>query len=290
MNRAMGFAQRDFNPRQLSLSDVLLLRPVRLGRRLVRRGSVPGRVLRSLAAFERAFFVEPTLIYLAGRTLSVALRRRDGVRHVPPGRATGSAGRQAPPPRYSWPSRRSRSPTRTTSSTMSPSRCSLRCTSAVLADLVQDATRGEKRSRWMLAGLLAGLAMSTHYYAVFLVLPLTIAALHARRGWRAPPTRVRRLAACGAACVRGLLRRVAVHRPRAVHRVARRRREPADRDRSRDVGDGRAGIARASTGRWLSRDAAGMVTFWLACGGRVVATVTGWRGAMCLCSPSPSAC
>ena len=60
----------DAQPAQLPLSDVLLLRAVRLGRRLPRVGVAerPGRVHRAL---QQLYFTDPTGIYTAGRALGV---------------------------------------------------------------------------------------------------------------------------------------------------------------------------------------------------------------------------
>jgi hypothetical protein len=50
-------------------------------------------------------------------------------------------------------------------------------THVVVAKIVTDATAAERARSWALAGLCAGLTVSTHYYAAFIVLPIAVAAL-----------------------------------------------------------------------------------------------------------------
>ena len=50
-------------------------------------------------------------------------------------------------------------------------------THLVVARIVTDAAAAERPRSWLLAGLCAGLTVSTHYYAAFIVLPIAVAAL-----------------------------------------------------------------------------------------------------------------
>ena len=82
MNRAVALGQNGLNPGNFLYPVALLLRAVRVGRLVVPRSAARPAVFGSLADFERSYFVDPTSIYLAGRLLSVVLRRGDRVGHL----------------------------------------------------------------------------------------------------------------------------------------------------------------------------------------------------------------
>jgi hypothetical protein len=165
MNRAVALGQNHLNPQNFlypSLYFYLLF---------VWEGLwyVTGRlfgVFGSLADFERAFFAEPTSIYVAGRLLSAAM----GVATV---WATWRLGARLGGARAGI----------AAATLMAVAPLAVRdahyvkhdvpvtlLTVLALNALAAAMDTGRRRS-WIGAGLLAGLAISTHYYAVFVMVP-----------------------------------------------------------------------------------------------------------------------
>jgi uncharacterized membrane protein len=185
MDRALGFAKGDANPHNF-LYPTLYFYVLFLWECLwFAVGRLTG-VFASLAAFQREFFVDPSRVFLAGRlltvlcgTLTIWATYRFATRLY--GSATGLmaalflavapiAVRDAHYVKHDV-----------------PVTLLIVLVHGQLAGLVVDANARRHRRRWLLAGALAGLAVSTHYYAVFLALPLAGAALLGggpTEGWR----------------------------------------------------------------------------------------------------------
>jgi hypothetical protein len=182
MARALGFAKGDLNPHNfLYPTFYFYVLFAWLGAFFV-----AGRVLgmfSSLAAFQTQFFVDPSAIYLAGRALSVAsgvacvwIVYRVGARLA--GRTAGLAGalflavapfavRDAHYVKHDVPA---------TLTVLVAWWACLRLASAA---------PGRPRLRRVLtAGAASGLAFSTHYYTIFLALPLAAAVVLSARDRR----------------------------------------------------------------------------------------------------------
>jgi Dolichyl-phosphate-mannose-protein mannosyltransferase len=206
MNRALALATNGFNPHNFLYPTfyfyVLFAWEV-LGYGV---GRVFG-VFDSLAAFERSYFANPTWIFLVGRKLTALC----GIATIA---ATYALGRQL--------SGRAAGVIAAAVLAVSPIAVrdahyvkhdvpvTLLIVLTILALFHAQAPRHAEAQRplvgppaalkrWVICGAAAGLAMSTHYYAVFLAVPIAIAAL-----WPAASTdrlvdRLRRLAIAGAA-------------------------------------------------------------------------------------------
>ncbi|MCC7007867.1 MAG: glycosyltransferase family 39 protein [Acidobacteria bacterium] len=274
MNRAVGLAQTQFNPRNFlypSLYFYALFACEALW-------FVAGRLLGmfgSLAAFERAFFVDPTSIYLVGRGLTAAC----GVLTV---WATAHLGARL------WDARAG------LSAAVLLGLAPLAVTDAhyvkhdvpvtlliVLAHLaLLRAWSDPARSRrWILVGLLTGLAMSTHYYAVFVTLPVAIGALSAQADRASVAARVRRLLLVGGAAALVFFAGspfLLLEPMRALDDISANRAIVIDR---LTTSTGAFGAAEYYLG-WLARDAAGRLACVLAAGGLIVTLRSGARTAI----------
>lgn len=184
LSRALAFAKGDLNPHNFlypSFYFYVLFGWAGLRFAVARlTGAVP-----SLDAFQTAFFVDPTGVYLAGRWLSVAC----GVVTVAAtwwlgrrlfGRAAGLAAalflavapiavRDAHYVKHDVP-------------------VTLAIVAAMIAmvGLVETSRTAGRVSaaRLLLAGAACGVAFSTHYYTVFLALPLAAAVVWSSNDWR----------------------------------------------------------------------------------------------------------
>jgi hypothetical protein len=172
MSRALGFGTGDLNPHNFlypTLYFYVLFACEGLyfiGGRLL--GAIPSR-----AAFQQSFFVDPTGIYLAGRALGVVCGLltvwatwRFGRRLAGPVAGAAAALFLAVAPFA----------VRDAHYVKHDVPATLLITLAVLAALhLADGTPPERGRRFLLAAATAGLAMSLHYYAVFVGLPLMFA-------------------------------------------------------------------------------------------------------------------
>lgn len=179
MTRALAFGTGDLNPHNFlypTLYFYVLFAWEGLTFVVLRAAGVYA----SLAEFTTAFFVDPSWIYLTGRWLSALCGALTVV-------ATYRLG--------------SRLLTRTTgliaAAVLAVSPIAVRdahyvkhdvpvtllivLTHVALAGLVMSPSARRAPRRWIVAGGLAGLAISTHYYAVFVAIPLLFVA------WRAAP-------------------------------------------------------------------------------------------------------
>ena len=196
MNRALAFATNGFNPHNFLYPTfyfyvLFAWEVVAFG-----IGRVAG-VFDSLAAFERSYFADPSWIFLAGRTLTALC----GVATVAAtyvfasriaGRVAGLVAALA----------LAVSPIAVRDAHYVkhdvPVTLLIVLAHVALVPLVSASPARRSLLRWALAGALAGLAMSTHYYALFVALPIALAAFWPAAGERLAD-RLRWLAAAGAA-------------------------------------------------------------------------------------------
>ena len=193
MNRALALPGNGFNPQNF-LYPTLYFYVLFAWEAL---GLVVGRVIGvfdSLASFERSYFADPTWIFLAGRTLTALFGvvtiwltyllgrrvsgRTAGVVAAAVIAVSPIAVRDAHYVKHDVP-------------------VTLLVVVAILALLHAEAQRTPRR--WAIAGAVAGLAMSTHYYAIFLALPIAAAALWPAGGHDPFGVRLRWLVAAGVA-------------------------------------------------------------------------------------------
>jgi hypothetical protein len=183
MSRALAFAKGDLNPHNFVYPTLYFYVLFGWIGGYFAAGHALG-LIPSVEAFQSRFFVDPTAVYLAGRVLSVVC-----------GLATiGLVARLAT--RYS-----SRAGGIAAALFLAVSPCAARdahyvkhdvpATLAVVAAIlllvrVHDLGTAalERRRMLALAGLACGAAFSTHYYTVFLAVPLLLVALTGLRDWR----------------------------------------------------------------------------------------------------------
>ena len=211
MARALTFAKGTLNPRNFLYPTFYLLRAVRMGRQLPRLRLADRAASSSVAALQQLYFTDPTGIYTAGRLLGAVCGTLGSARRLPSRRSGCSIGGSAWRRRCSWRSRRSPSATPTTSSTTCPRRwpSSSRCIAIIR---IWPRRSGSRTARAMTSSSprrACGVAFSTHYYCIFLALPLTWAIVQRWRGdgWRvvAPARRDRRASSrqsCSSRCRR----------------------------------------------------------------------------------------
>ena len=175
MNRAMAFGTGQFNPHNF-VYPTFYFYALFIWEGLTFCLSWLSGWIRSPSEFERSFWVDPTIIYMGGRLLSVICGvltlfavARLGTRLF--GRRTGliAAGLLAVAPIAVRDAHYVKHDV--------PVTLLIVLTSTAAASLLIDGHRHATRGAWMLAGVLAGLAMSTHYYAIFTALPIVVAAM-----------------------------------------------------------------------------------------------------------------
>jgi hypothetical protein len=174
MNRALAFATGDLNPDNFVYPTFYFYALFVWEGLFFVVGWLAG-VFSSAAEFERSFFVDPSLHFLAGRALSVAcgvatiaaVYRFGAILHGP---ATGlvAAAFLAAAPIAVRDAHYVKHDV--------PVTLLIVLAHVAIARLVVDAAYRMRRRSWIVAGALAGLGMSTHYYAVFVLVPLALAA------------------------------------------------------------------------------------------------------------------
>ncbi len=196
MSRALAFAKGDLNPHNFLYPTFYFYALFVWIGGYFTVAWASGAVA-SLQAFQTQFFTDPSAIYLAGRTfsavcgvLTVALVYRFAARLFDRAAGLAAAGFLAVAPFA----------VRDAHYVKHDVPATLAVVAACLAmGRLEDATGGDRRRGWtrvVLAGSACGVAFSTHYYTVFLALPLAIAVLSAQG---AAGRRVRSLAAAAAA-------------------------------------------------------------------------------------------
>lgn len=167
MNRALAFGTGDLNPDNF-VYPTLYFYVLFAWEGLAFLAGRAGGVFDSIAAFERSFFVDPSFIYTAGRILTLCC----GVAAVAAAFVLGRRlfGRNAG---------------LIAAALLATAPLAVRDAHYVKHDVPVTLlivlahvalTSAASLRGWILAGALSGLAMSTHYYAIVLVVPLTLAA------------------------------------------------------------------------------------------------------------------
>ena len=175
LNRALAFAKGDLNPHNFLYPSLYFYALFAWEVLFFAVGRAVGW-FGSLDAFQREFFTDPSRLFLAGRALTALF----GIATVPAvywfGRrlydeATGlaAAAFMAVAPVAVRDAHYVKLDV--------PVALFVVLTHVVLARIVMDPIAAEHRRSWLLAGLFAGLTISTHYYAAFIVIPIGAAAL-----------------------------------------------------------------------------------------------------------------
>jgi hypothetical protein len=175
MNRALAFAKGDLNPHNFLYPSLYFYALFGWEVLFYLAGRVAG-LYHSVGDFQREFFTDPSRLFLAGRALTTAF----GVATVPALYALGrrlydsttgliAAALLAVAPVAVRDAHYVKLDVPVTFFVV--------LTHVVVAKIVTDATAAERARSWALAGLCAGLTVSTHYYAAFIVLPIAVAAL-----------------------------------------------------------------------------------------------------------------
>jgi hypothetical protein len=183
LNRALTFAKGDPNPHNFLYPTLYLYATFAWEGLFFVCGRLAGWY-DSLAGFQREFFIDPSRHFLAARlltalcgTLTVVAVYRFGARLYERPVGIGAALFTAVAPFAVRDAHYVKLDV--------PVALFVVLTHAALATIVVDPTRAQRRSTWLGAGLLAGLAMSTQYYAAFLVVPfLAVALVEAQRSGR----------------------------------------------------------------------------------------------------------
>jgi len=188
MNRAIGLGQNGLNPHNFLYPSLYFYALFAWEGAWFVVGRVTG-VFGSLAAFERGFFTDPTSIYVAGRVLTaicgvltIWTTWRFAARMG--GRVAGiiAAALLAVSPLAVRDAHYVKHDVPVT-------------WLIVLAHLLMSAElqRPSAQQRWIWPSFVAGLAMSTHYYAIFLALPLTLLILFPATPWSGLRERLKNL-------------------------------------------------------------------------------------------------
>jgi len=188
MNRAIGLGQNGLNPHNFLYPSLYFYALFAWEGAWFVVGRVTG-VFGSLAAFERGFFTDPTSIYVAGRALTaicgvltIWTTWRFAARMG--GRVAGiiAAALLAVSPLAVRDAHYVKHDVPVT-------------WLIVLAHLLMAAElqRPSAQQRWIWPSFVAGLAMSTHYYAIFLALPLTLLILFPATPWSGLRERLKNL-------------------------------------------------------------------------------------------------
>ena len=174
MNRALAFAKGDLNPHNFLYPSLYFYALFAWEVLFFAVGRAVGWFA-SLDAFQREFFTDPSRLFLAGRALTALF----GIATVPA---------------VYWVGRRLYDQTTGLAAAAFtavapvavrdahyvkldvPVALFVVLTHVVLARIVTDSVAAGRRRSWLLAGLFAGLTISTHYYAAFIVIPVAVAA------------------------------------------------------------------------------------------------------------------
>ncbi len=274
MNRAMGLSQNGLDPHNFLYPSLYFYALFVWEGLWFVLGRITG-VFGSLAAFERAFFVDPTSIYVAGRLLTVICGLGTIVATWRLGRRLFGATAGA-----------------TAAVLLAVAPLAVRDAHYVKHDvpvtllivlttvvLAAELLGGRARRRWLLPGALAGLAMSTHYYAVFLAVPLAIVAMAPAFPGEPVAARWRRLALTGAAAAGAFLLAspfLLVEPSIALRDIVANRQIVVDRATTSGGWLGSLGFYVS----WLGRDGVGWFTGTLAIVGLGVTVRAGWKRAV----------
>ncbi|MEO8480730.1 MAG: glycosyltransferase family 39 protein [Acidobacteriota bacterium] len=194
MNRAIGLGQNGFNPHNFLYPSLYFYALFAWEGAWFVIGRATG-VFASLAAFERAFFTDPSSIYIAGRVLTALC----GVLTI---WATWRMGRRLG----------GRAAGVIAAALLAVSPLAVRDAHYVKHDvpvtwlivlahvlMAAEVQQPLARRRWIWPAFVAGLAMSMHYYAIFLALPLTLLILFPPTPWSGFRERLKDLMVAAAA-------------------------------------------------------------------------------------------
>ena len=201
LNRALAFAKGDPNPHNFLYPSLYFYALFLWETAFFLVGRVLG-LFDSLAAFQREFFTNPSRLFLAGRAMSavcgtatVAALFYFGRRLY--GSATGLAAAAflAVAPIAVRDAHYIKLDV--------PVALMVVLAHVALARIVVDPAAASRTKYWLLAGFLAGLAVSTHYYVAFIVIPIiAVAVADVTRSGRWQQS-ARLLTAAGAASIAG---------------------------------------------------------------------------------------
>jgi MFS family permease len=175
LNRALAFAKGDLNPHNFLYPSLYFYALFGWEVLFFVVGRVAG-LYHSVDEFQREFFTDPSRLFLAGRAL------------------TALFGAAAVPALYAFGRRLyDRTTGLIAAAFLAVAPVAVRdahyvkldvpvaffvvLTHVALARIVTDRAAAARRRSWAVAGLFAGLTVSTHYYAAFIVLPVAAAAL-----------------------------------------------------------------------------------------------------------------
>ena len=271
LNRALSLAETRLDPRNFLYPSLYFYALFVWEGLWFVVGRITG-VFDSLAAFERAFFIDPSSLYLAGRILSVICGAATVVATWQLGRRLfGSIAGVAAALLLAVAPLAVRDAHYVKHDV--PVTLLIVLTHLVIAaDLMEPAAR----RRPILAGVLAGLAVSTHYYAVFLALPLAVASIWPVFRGEPVTARIRRLTVCTAA---GVFAFAATSPFLLLEPMTAWRDIVANRQIVVDRATTATGVF-GSLGfylDWLRQDATGTIVAGLAVAGCLVAVFRGWR-------------
>jgi hypothetical protein len=172
LNRALAFAKGDPNPHNF-LYPTLYFYALFAWEALYFVVARIAGVYRSLADFQNAFFLDPSRLIFAGRALTAAFGvltigavYTAGARLYDRTVGLGAALFLAVAPFAVRDAHYVKLDV--------PTAFFVAVTYAVLARIVTDADAAQRRRTWLLAGFVAGLSMASHYYALFIVVPIAI--------------------------------------------------------------------------------------------------------------------
>jgi hypothetical protein len=197
MNRALAFATGDLNPKNFLYPTFYFYALFAWEGLFFAAGWMTG-LFESAAHFETTFFTDPTLLFLAGRVLSALAGTATiwavyalGARAYEHSIGLTAAAFLAVAPIAVRDAHYVKHDV--------PVTLLIVIAHVAMARLLVDPEYRATRRGWILSGILTGLAISTHYYAVFLVIPLVaVAFVHVGRGTIDSMSRVFKPAAGGA--------------------------------------------------------------------------------------------
>lgn len=174
LNVSLGFAKIDLNPHRFLYPTLFYYALFAWEGLFFAAGRVSG-LYPSLAAFQREFFADPSHLVLAGRTLTAVFGTativavyRFGTRLYDRATGIGAALFLAVAPFAVRDAHYIKHDV--------PVTFFIVATLAALAAIVADPGVAARRRSWLVAGALSGLAMSTHWYAIVVVVPVMVVA------------------------------------------------------------------------------------------------------------------
>jgi len=283
LNRALAFAKGDLDPKNFLYPTLYFYLLFLWEGAFFVAGRLVG-LYGSVAAFEREFFVDPSHVVLAGRALTallgvmtVAAVYQFGSRLYDRATGLGAACFLAVAPFAVRDAHYIKHDV--------PVTLFVVLTQLAVARLVVDPAAASRRSAWVFAGAMSGLALSTHYYAFPVVLSIVAAAAIDRTRTGRWSTSIRFLVWAGVASVAAFVAttpflvldlKIAIRDLVAVRQI----------DLDRAVAATGAFTSIGAYARMLATDAIGWPVAVAAAVGFVVSLLTDWRrGLVLVCFP-----